>query len=289
MIKIANAPCSWGALEFDLEGQSKGYAEVLTEMQTSGYIGSELGDWGFMPTDPQELRRVISEKGFWIPGAFVPVALAKEETHSDGVKKALQVAKLLVEAGFENAFIVLADENGSIPDRTQNAGRIVQGMGLSHEEWIVFANGANRIAKEVKEKYGLRTVFHHHCAGYVETEEEIDTLMKMTNPNLLGLCLDMGHCMFGGGDPVRVLKNHHSRIWHVHFKDYDPKVGAKTKLEKWDYFEQNLSYIICKGIFEKCDEEYWSKFQNILFDINKSENFLLGLQKLNTELENKKR
>ncbi|MCH7412322.1 sugar phosphate isomerase/epimerase [Belliella sp. R4-6] len=246
MIKVANAPCSWGALEFDLEGQSKGYAEVLTEMKTSGYVGTELGDWGFMPTDPQELQKVISDKGFWIPGAFVPVALAKEEAHSDGVEKALQVAKLLVEAGFEDAFIVLADENGSIPSRTQNAGRIGEGMGLSTEEWEVFAKGANRIAKEVKEKYGLRTVFHHHCAGYVETEEEIDLLMEKTDPDLLGLCLDMGHCMFGGGDPVRVLKNHYNRIWHVHFKDFDPKIGEKSSSKQWDYFESVKQGVFCK-------------------------------------------
>lgn len=246
MIKIANAPCSWGALEFDLDGESKGYAEVLLEMQATGYVGSELGDWGFMPTDPHELRRVIDEIGFWIPGAFVPVALANEENHSSGVEKALKVAKLLVDAGFKDAFIVLADENGSIPHRTKNAGRIGDGMGLSTDDWAVFAKGANRVAREVKEAYGLRTVFHHHCAGYIETEEEIDMLMLMTDPELLGLCLDMGHCMFGGGDPVRVLKNHFNRIWHLHFKDFDPVIGSKSQSNGWDYFESVKNGVFCK-------------------------------------------
>ncbi|MFD2036965.1 sugar phosphate isomerase/epimerase family protein [Belliella marina] len=246
MIKIANAPCSWGALEFGLEGESKGYMEVLTEMQTSGYVGSELGDWGFMPTDPPALKKVITDIDFWIPGAFVPVALAKESEHSIGVEKALNVAKLLVDAGFKDAFIVLADENGSVQERTQNAGRIGEGMGLNEDEWNVFAKGANRIARELKEKYGLRTVFHHHCAGYVETEGEIDKLMLMTDPDLLGLCLDMGHCMFGGGDPVRVLKNHYDRVWHVHFKDFDPEVGRKSKANNWDYFESVKEGVFCK-------------------------------------------
>jgi inosose dehydratase len=52
MLKIANAPCSWGVLEFDLEGKAAGYVQVLNEMVETGYQGTELGDWGFMPTDP---------------------------------------------------------------------------------------------------------------------------------------------------------------------------------------------------------------------------------------------
>ncbi len=47
-IKIANAPCSWGVLEFELEGKFLGYEQVLNEIAETGYAGTELGDWGFM-------------------------------------------------------------------------------------------------------------------------------------------------------------------------------------------------------------------------------------------------
>ena len=56
-IKIANAPCSWGVLEFELEGKAAGYAQVLDEISEAGYTGTELGDWGFMPTDPAQLKK----------------------------------------------------------------------------------------------------------------------------------------------------------------------------------------------------------------------------------------
>jgi hypothetical protein len=59
MIKIANAPCSWGALEFDLEGEAPNYVQVLNEIAETGYAGTELGDWGFMPTDPEKLSQEI--------------------------------------------------------------------------------------------------------------------------------------------------------------------------------------------------------------------------------------
>lgn len=245
-IKIANAPCSWGALEFDLEGEALGFNKVLLEMKETGYVGTELGDWGFMPTNPSELSKVLTDVNLMLLGAFVPVALANENAHQRGIEKALKVAGLMYAAGYENAFIVLADENCSVPERTKNAGRVTSGMGLSEEQWKTFASGAEKIAKAVKDKYGLKTVFHHHCAGYVETPEELDKLMKLTDPELLGLCLDMGHYSFAGGDPLQALKQYYDRIWHVHFKDYAPLIGEQSREQNWDYFESVKQGVFCE-------------------------------------------
>lgn len=246
MIKIANAPCSWGALEFELEGKSLGYQQVLSEMVETGYSGTELGDWGFMPSNPEELKKVLDEKKLQLLGAFVPVALAKEEAHDAGVIQALKTAGLMINAGYKNAFIVLADENGSVEERTNNAGRITPQMGLNENQWKTFAAGAERVAHAVKEKYGMRTVFHHHCAGYVETPDEVAKLMELTNPDLLGLCLDMGHYAFGGGNPVEALIKYYDRIWHVHFKDFDPAVGKEARENNYDYFKSVAEGVFCE-------------------------------------------
>jgi inosose dehydratase len=246
MIKIANAPCSWGALEFELEGKSLGFEQVLAEMVETGYAGTELGDWGFMPSTPIELNKVLSEKNLQLLGAFVPVALVKEATHPAGIELALKTAGLMFAAGYKNAFIVLADENGSVEERTKNAGRITPEMGLTDDQWQTFATGAEKVAKAVKEKYGMRTVFHHHCGGYVETPQEVAKLMELTDPNLLGLCLDMGHYAFGGGDPVKALEKYYERIWHVHFKDFDPKVGKEARENQYDYFKSVGEGVFCE-------------------------------------------
>ncbi len=246
MIKIANAPCSWGVLEFELEGEAAGFEQVLDEMKECGYAGTELGDWGFMPTDPKALRAEMDKRNFRLLGAFVPVLMKDRSKHDAGVEQAVRTARLMADAGFTEAFIVLADENGSIPERTKNAGRITSSMGLSPEEWEIFAEGANRIAREVKEQTGLRTVFHHHCAGYVETPEEIDTLLRLTDPEYLGLVLDMGHYMFGGGDPLKALKQYADRIWHVHFKDCDPVIASKSREEGLDYFQSVNAGVFCE-------------------------------------------
>ncbi len=246
MIKIANAPCSWGVLEFDLEGKAAGFEQVLNEIRETGYEGSELGDWGFMPSVPEGLKCELDARNLSMVGAFVPVFLKDASKHAAGAELAVKTAKLMADAGYTDAFIVLADDNGSVPGRTLNAGRVTPEMGLSEEEWKVFAAGANLVAAEVKAKTGLRTVFHHHCAGYVETPAEVDQLLALTDPSLVGLVLDMGHYQFGGGDPLAALKKHKSRIWHIHFKDCHPEIAAKARTEGWDYFQSVGNGVFCE-------------------------------------------
>lgn len=245
-IKIANAPCSWGALEFDLEAAAPDHVQVLREINETGYVGSELGDWGFMPTDPTQLHSVVSGFNLELIGAFVPVALANEEAHEPGVESALRVAGLLKAAGYRDAFIVLADDNGTVVERTRHAGRVAPEMELDDARWQIFARGAERVAKAVYDTYGMRTVFHHHCAGYVETPVELDKLMALTDPQLLGLCFDTGHYTFGGGDSVAAIKKYGDRIWHMHFKDYDPGVGERSRAQAWDYFESVKNGVFCE-------------------------------------------
>lgn len=245
-IKIANAPCSWGALEFDLEAEAPGYKQVIREIAETGYTGTELGDWGFMPTDAARLNEELRVEGLDLLGAFVPVDFGDAGSRDAGVESALRVARLMSEAGFPGAFIILADNNGSVPERTRNAGRIRPDQSLTEEQWKIYASGVEKVARAVKEQFGMRSVFHHHCAGYVETPAELEKLMQLTDPELLGLCFDTGHYAYGGGDPLEGLKQWRQRIWHVHFKDYSAPVGAAAKENDWDYFEAVKNGVFCE-------------------------------------------
>ena len=248
MIQVANSPCSWGALEFDFgsEKKSLGYEQVLREMAETGYAGTELGDWGFMPTDASELKTVLAQKKLQLLGAFVPIAMADSKAHASGMELSLKIAKLMYKAGYQDSFVILADQNGSVKERTINAGRISSEMALNDEKWKIYAEGTQKIAKAVREKYGMRTIFHHHCGGYIETPAEVSKLMKLTDPSLLGLCLDTGHYAFGGGDPVEALKKYNGRVWHVHFKDYDLNVGRAAINKKYDYFKALEEGVFCE-------------------------------------------
>src|SRR5882762_4554030 len=153
-INIANAPCSWGTLEFEgLTGERIAYGQMLDELRDTGYVGTELGDWGYMPTSPSTLKEELQARELAMLGAFVPVALKYPDAHANGEAHALKVARLLAAAvpplrvadtrgDGKNPFVILADANGTDPVRTQYAGRVTSEMGLSLAEWKIFARGA---------------------------------------------------------------------------------------------------------------------------------------------------
>ncbi len=245
-IRIANAPCSWGVLEFDLPGKALGYAQVLDEIRDTGYDGTEFGDWGFMPTDPSALRRELDARKLAMVGAFVPVAFADPGAHAAGAELAVRTARLLAAVEGQAPFIVLADDNGRNVNRTKRAGRISAADSLTDKQWRTFAQGVEFVARAIGDQAGLRSVFHHHAAGFVETAEEVSKLLELTDPKLVGLCFDTGHLRFGGGDPLTTLREHRDRIWHVHFKDCSPAVHQRSRAEGWDYFESLKHGIFCE-------------------------------------------
>ncbi|MCX6925674.1 MAG: TIM barrel protein, partial [Verrucomicrobia bacterium] len=216
---IGNAPCSWGTLEFEgTGGEQIGSGRMLDELAETGYTGTELGDWGYMPTDPPALRGELSRRGLVMLGAFVPVALKEPSALADGIARCVKVARLLAAVASEPApCLVLADDNGSEANRTQRAGRITAQDGLSPAQWQTFASSAEAVARAVLAEAGLKTVFHHHCAGYVETHDEIARLLELTDPKTLGLVFDTGHYTYGAGgaDAVAALDRFRERIWYI--------------------------------------------------------------------------
>ena len=236
MIKVGNAPCSWGVLEFESKDAGPGYAQVLDEIAASGYAGTELGDWGFLPTDPNLLRDELQRRDLAMLGAFVTTRLADPRSYPAGMDAAVSAAKLLSAVSCDaRPLIVMSDEPTADPARARAAGRVHAGLGLTERQWDDAARGIDRIARAVRDETGLRTVFHHHCAGYVETPGEIDALLLRTDPALVGLCLDSGHAAYGGASPVELLSRHRARTWHVHFKDCEPRIAAHAREEEWDY------------------------------------------------------
>lgn len=243
-IKVANAPCSWGVHEYDPD-REKGFACVLDEMSQAGYVGTELGDWGFMPTDATQLQHELRQRNLSMLAGFLPVDLSDPSSHKEGIAAAIRTARLLFQVS-SNPFIVLSDDNAKNPVRTKMAGRITREQELSESQWESFTTGAEALAKAVLEETGVKTVFHHHGAGYIETPHEVDRFLSNTNPLLIGLCLDTGHYAFGGGDPVEAFRKHADRIWHVHFKDCQPEVLEKSKELEWDFFDSVRNGVFCE-------------------------------------------
>jgi inosose dehydratase len=256
-IKVANAPCSWGTLEFEgMQAERIGYRQMLDELVETGYSATELGDWGFMPTEPEALAAELTRRRLVMLGAYVGVAFKDPAAHAEGQVRVLQTARLLANVAdklgqSQSPFVVLADDNGVDPVRTQKAGRAGSELELSPTEWQIFAEGVERIAGAVRSETGLRSVFHHHCAGYVETPAETGRLLELTNPELVGLVFDTGHYAFGAGEQgcqtvLSALNRFADRIWYVHFKDCQPDVARRARDQDWDYFEAVRRGVFCE-------------------------------------------
>ena len=241
-IRVATAPVSWGVMEVETSwGRKQTFESVLDEMVSAGYNGTELGPWGFLPTDPKRLMSELSQRNMSLIGAFVPIALAEPQSYSAGRESAITTARLLSECGA--SVVVLAD--AMYEGRMAVAGRVQEKKdGLSEAMWSSAAKLLEKIATEVK-AMGLRAVFHHHAGTYVETPLEVERLLSITDPSLLGLCLDTGHYFYGGGDPVDLVQKHASRIWHLHLKDVRGSVLDSVRKEKRGFLDAVADGVFC--------------------------------------------
>lgn len=242
-IRVANAPCSWGVIE-NTEGDRSGYKKVLVEMQQTGYAGTELGDWGFMPTDPKVLKEALNRHHLTLLGSWVSVRLYDADYHARGVEAAVRTASLMAEVAGDHCFVVIGDDHSTIDERSNFAGRIEEGQALDEAGWEIYIEGASKVAEAVRSETGLRSVMHHHGATYVETPAEIDYFLNYSDPDLVGLCFDTGHYALGGGDPVADLGRIYDRVWHVHFKDFNPQIVQQAISNNWTYQD-----MIGQGVF----------------------------------------
>lgn len=233
MIRIGNAPCSWGVIE-NVEGSRLTWDVVLDEIAATGYEGTELGDWGFMPSDPARLKGELAKRNLAMIGSWVSVYLHDTDKHRRSIDDAVRTARLLAAVGGSDPVVVLGNDPHTDFIRTSNAGRITPEMGLSGERWKAFTGGANAVARAVKDETGLRTVFHPHIATYVETPAEVSAFLDGTDPDLVGIAFDTAHIAFGGGDPIEFLRRNLARVWHVHAKGYSEKAAAYCRANKID-------------------------------------------------------
>lgn len=246
MIRVANAPCSWGVIE-NVAGDTAGYRRVLDEMAETGYMGTELGDWGFMPTDPVALREELDARGLALVGSFATPLLQDAAHHERSAADAVRIARLLAAVGGPSTLVILGNDPYGDPVRARVAGRVMPEHGMSDDRWDVFVEGIQMVARRVRDEAGIRTVIHQHLGTLIESMDEVRRLLGASDPSLVGVCLDTGHWTFGtGGDPVAAVRELRDRIWHVHLKDCDPQVMADSRRQGWDGLTSTGHGVFCE-------------------------------------------
>jgi inosose dehydratase len=233
---FASAPDSWGVLDYPGPSWNQSYERMLDEMVEAGYTGTELGPYGFFPTDPAVLKPQLEKRNLKLLGSFVPVLLGDPGSAELAVAQIRKVGVLL--ATLKAPFLVLADAQSEERDRISGRVPADGSASLSATQWKNVVKVVEQAAK-VAHEFGLDLVFHPHVATYIETPDECERFFDATSHTGIGLCLDTGHCVFGGGDPIAEAEKFRSILRFVHIKDVNNKILEQSRGKKLT-FEQAI-------------------------------------------------
>ncbi len=221
-IHLATAPVSWGIMEERDSTYWPTWNQVLDEIAALDFNGTELGPYGFYPIDAAKLRDELAKRKLTLTSAFVPIGFFEEGRQAGDLKIARDTAKLL--KALDCPYIVLAD-----------AMRPVGAPDPDAEAWNKAAKLMEALAVEFKNEMGMDTVFHLEAGSRLETPADMDKMAELTDPALVGICLDTGHHAYSDGDPRAAIAKYGKRIRYFHLKDLNPEIARRVKTEGLDF------------------------------------------------------
>jgi inosose dehydratase len=219
MAKIAGAPISWGVCEVPGWGNVLPADTVLSEMHQLGLSATELGPPDYLPADPEALKTLLSSHELTLVGGFLAVTLHTDVQST--LDEADRVAAILKAGGAEVLVLAAATGLDGYDETPQ----------LTDDEWTTLVGTCAKI-REIAAGHGLKTVLHPHVGTHVEREAEVDRFLADSD---LQLCLDTGHLLIGGTDPVELARRYPDRIGHVHLKDVRDEIAARVRSGELSY------------------------------------------------------
>jgi inosose dehydratase len=235
-VRIGVNPLSWMNDDLPSLGGETPLETALAEGKAIGYEGFELGNK--FPKDGPSLKAKLDEFGLACVSGWYSGFLAHDTVDAEIERCVAHMSKLQ----FNGVKVVVYGEvAGSIQgdmDRPLRERPHFPDEGA----WRAYAGRLDAFGAHLKRTYGITLAYHHHMGAYVESPEDIDTLMRLTDPACTSLLFDTGHAWYGGAaDPVALLQRHASRVAHVHCKDVRPDIIAKARNDGWSFLRGVLA------------------------------------------------
>ena len=233
-LTIGVCPDQWGVW-FPEDDKQVSWEVALDEMQQAGFSVMETGPFGYFPTDPVRLKDVMDEHGFRVVAGTGWGVLHKAEAWDETERFSRAIAETHAAVGAE--YVV------HLPPmfRDEKTGAYTDERTLSTEAWNLYIANADRLGRIMKQDYGLQMVLHPHGDSHIETPEDIDRIFQATDPEYVGFCLDTGHIVYGGGDPMALARKYPERISYVHIKAMDPALVTQAHEEEWPFVKAVLA------------------------------------------------
>jgi len=259
-LRVANAPLSYGAFEMTVGvfPNVPGPDALLAEVAGAGYAGTELGPPGYLG-DGDALRTRLERHGLALTGGWCPLRFSEPDHWEEDLRELGRTLDLF-DAGGGGPDIRPVFGDGGSEARRANPGRGAddRSLGLDDPGWRRFADGLARAQELVRER-GFEPTFHAHTSTYVEAPWEIERLLELSD---VGLLVDTGHLLIGGGDPIQALRDWGERVNYVHVKDVRMNVLRGVIADHADALEAWRRGIFCElgsgdvdldGFFEALD------------------------------------
>ena len=228
-IKLGIAPIAWTNDDMPDLGAENTFRQCVSEMALAGFSGCEVGNK--YPKDVKELKKQLDMRGLsianqWFSSFILTQPMEKVERDFAAQCEFLHAMGAKIIGASEQSYSI---QGTDIP---VFEGKYV----MNANEWEKLAAGLNKLGK-IAQSYGISLTYHHHMGTVVQTAEETDRLMEMTDPGLFSLLYDTGHLAYCGEDVTEVLKKHVGRVKHVHLKDIRPDVVNKVRAERLSFLQ----------------------------------------------------
>lgn len=241
-LELATAPVSWGIWEQTIDRDDLVPPRRLLETVTGmGYRALESGPPGYLAPSGEAAAELIGPFGVDIVATFLPLYLDDPDRFAQDLAFLDQTTEVLAATG--GGLVILADQER--PERARVSGQPerMRETAWSAETFDLAAEHLEVARRRCAER-GLRASFHPHAATYVEAPEEIDAILSRT-PQELGVCLDTGHTIVGGGDPIAIARRYADRLVHFHLKDVDGGLLGRLRAGEIDMDEGWRQGIFC--------------------------------------------
>jgi inosose dehydratase len=213
-IRIGSAPDSWGVW-FPSDPKQIPWQRFLDEIVEAGYEWTELGPYGYLPTDLPTLRRELDRRGLKVSATFAMAHLEDPAAWPGLEKQVLGGGEQLAALGAR--FLVLIDDMYTDPF----TGKPTRPSKLDRDAWKRLIDTTHRVADLVRSRFRLQLTYHPHAETHVEYEDQIEAFLEQTDPERVALCFDTGHHAYRGGDAVAFFRRHHKRMPYLHLKSVD--------------------------------------------------------------------
>ena len=219
--------------------------QVLAEIAQAGYAGAPAG-----PDSGRSAQATIELYGHYglrpAPG-YIGTAFWETERRTEILERVRRHAVFGREVGCTELYVAPGGFDYVTPSgrtRRETAGQVTPEDSLTNDQFEIFAETLN-LAGEITLNEGVRSCFHNHVGTVIETRDEVDRLIALTDPTLVFLGPDTGHLAWAGADPVSFCRDYASRIKTLHLKDIDAAIRDRGRNAGWDYraFEQHGVFV----------------------------------------------